>query len=545
MPIKEKIENIINLINQLNVSISNEVILEVDQVNFEINKVCLKDSSDLKYFIKQYKLLYEGNANIIKKIYCRQNIFIQYFKELLEKLKTDLNQIFLKNEEIKYDNFSNAQIGLNKEEISKLNKEINENINDYRKEQKKYFKEYKRRINEILDDILNYINLLISVDNNIHKLNQQFIQGYKEFHKSEEESFLKEETIPQGKFVIVNEFKKIMILLNSIVEIPSKVKNDEFRDDVFKKLKNINISLKDTKGLISRKINEIREKIGQKKIIFQYFDFFLKEMDNIYIDYKSLNNQMNEFYQYNKKEFKIMKYEENKIRLDILLIVDTTSSMEKYLINFKYQFNEMIKNINKNCPEALIYVGLIGYKDIKDKELGDDYIDIDFTVDYDVITRQIDGFEPDGGNDIPEDIVGAFELSLNKNWSGEVKIAFLITDSPCHGKKYHNLDQNQEDEKDDYINGDPDGKNIEDMIGQFINNNISLFCVNLHKNTTKMFELFKQKYNNNIENKGNCKFLLVEDNIYDKPNIEAISDIFYLNNKIHVEEFKKKIIHKD
>ena len=377
------------------------------------------------------------------------------------------------------------------------------------------------------------------MDNNIHKLNLPFVQGYKKFHKSEE-LFIKEETVPQGKLVIVNEFKKIMILLNSIIETPSKVKNDEIRNDVFRKLKNINNNLKDTNRLISTKINEIRKNFGQNNKIFQYFDFFLKEMDNIYNDYESLNNKMNQLYEYNEKEFNKMKKEENKIRLDILLIVDTTSSMEQYLSNLKYQFNEMIKNINNKCPEPIIYVGLIGYKDIKDKELGDDYIDIDFTVDYDVITRQIDDFEPDGGNDIPEDIVGAFELSLEKNWSGEVKVAFLITDSPCHGKEYHNLDQNQEDEKDDYINGDPNGKNIEDMIDQFINKKISLFCVNLHKNTTKMFELFEQKYNNNLENKGYCKFLLVKDNIYDKPIVETISNLFYSNNKVHVEEFEKK-----
>ena len=41
--------------------------------------------------------------------------------------------------------------------------------------------------------------------------------------------------------------------------------------------------------------------------------------------------------------------------------------------------------------------------------------------------------------DIPEDIPGAFELALNKigqTWRGKTKIAFLLTDSPCHGKEF-------------------------------------------------------------------------------------------------------------
>ena len=49
----------------------------------------------------------------------------------------------------------------------------------------------------------------------------------------------------------------------------------------------------------------------------------------------------------------------------------------------------MVEKIKELCPDILIYFGLIGYKDLCDKEVGDDYINIDFTSDYDKLINLI------------------------------------------------------------------------------------------------------------------------------------------------------------
>ena len=72
-----------------------------------------------------------------------------------------------------------------------------------------------------------------------------------------------------------------------------------------------------------------------------------------------------------------------------------------------------------------------------------------------------------GGHDIPEDVAGAFTLALNKSWKGNTCIAILITDSPCHGKEFHELDQRNEKQKDDYIDGVSEQKSIENLIHDF------------------------------------------------------------------------------
>ena len=70
------------------------------------------------------------------------------------------------------------------------------------------------------------------------------------------------------------------------------------------------------------------------------------------------------------------------MRLDILFILDTTFSMAPHLENLKKNIKNIIESIREDFPLALVKIGFIGYKDFKDLEVGDDYIDIDFLIDY-------------------------------------------------------------------------------------------------------------------------------------------------------------------
>ena len=65
----------------------------------------------------------------------------------------------------------------------------------------------------------------------------------------------------------------------------------------------------------------------------------------------------------------------------------------------------------------------------------------------------------DGGGDYAEDIVGAFEMKLNKTWKSNARFEMLVADAPCHGKNcyYGHYD-------DDYPNGVPGQRNITDLV---------------------------------------------------------------------------------
>ena len=99
-------------------------------------------------------------------------------------------------------------------------------------------------------------------------------------------------------------------------------------------------------------------------------------------------------------------------------------------------------------------------------------------------------------------------MALKKHWNKGTNIIFLITDSPCHGLKYHDLNQKVESYKDSFPKGFYEGdieeykrRNIETLVEEFVKNNFNLICLDIHENTQKMFKMFEDKYNSKNKNK--------------------------------------------
>ena len=263
-----------------------------------------------------------------------------------------------------------------------------------------------------------------------------------------------------------------------------------------------------------------------------------EEIDTINEDCSNLSKELNNIFEEYKESYNEIKIKENELRIDLLFIMDTTSSMGYYIDKFKFKFLKIIQSIQNECIDSLIFVGFIGYKDVFDKELGDEYLDYDFTLNYEKLNNKIEEIEPDGGIDIPEDIPGAFELALakvNKTWIGNNKFGILITDSPCHGVEFHNLNQRNDEQKDEYPEGDPEGRNIKEMIKNFVKNKISLFCTNLNKNTDKMYKIFAKEYEKIKPPAANYEFF-VEKGVFNNKFIEKIKTIF----NVHLGKLIKK-----
>ena len=528
-PINEKIRKALDLINNLRKQSREEIIvIRPRQVNFVIDKDKLNDK-EIKSFINTYRKLYEGNANTFQNTFLNNNFMCKHFIKILNEMSNNL-RIFesMNNEKIKYETFENPYIGLDKNQITEMNEKINKYLLSYKEDERKIMKEYKWRNIELLDIIIEYLNCLSLIMNNINELTQTIPKYIIEFGQDNiKKKFLNENTIKEGEYIISDLYRQNLKLLDEIDELFSKVEKIEERriENPFNKL---NILLGDLKKKYDNncnKINEIRTNYNLIKKIFNFkLDF--KELENINKDCINLAEKMKEIHNIIKEGYKFMKLEENKFRLDILIILDITSSMESFIEKFKEQFYPMLENIRKECPEALLYVGFIGYKDLNDLELGDDYINVDLTTDYEKINEIINNIEPDGGGDIPEDIAGAFELSLKKSWKANTKITFLITDSPCHGREYHDLDQNQKEETDKYIDENPNGKKIKDVITDIFGKSISLFCLNLHKNTSKMFDKFKEIYEETKLFPSKNEFFIENNNFYDKEIITKIVDLY-------------------
>jgi len=63
----------------------------------------------------------------------------------------------------------------------------------------------------------------------------------------------------------------------------------------------------------------------------------------------------------------------------------------------------------------------------------------------------------------------------------------LLTDAPCHGRQYH-------DYSDNYPDGDPYGRTLEEQIIQYANRKIFFTAIKLGKSTDKMFGIMDKEY---------------------------------------------------
>ena len=457
---KEKFENINKEIQTYLSMIENyEKEPKIDEIkSTQINILNINALPDnIKNNVKRFSTFYE---KIINKFNSFSLLTINNFTD---KIKDDLQRLKVNNITI-INNFPN---NLAKEHLDILNKE-------FRKPYYLLTKKFIIKIKPVLD-------LLYNLYLNLRKLKDKLIENKAKFEKIEESiKDLKNNENNIFSFIyslyidLVEYFKKIDIILEELNKV-----FENFKLDINNKKTNI---INKIRTLNNNDINNYSQNINTSFDILN--DFF----NNIKTKKEELNK-------YKIVDENLFRDNEEKIRLDIVIILDTTSSMNKYLQILKDKFYTIIKEIKKECPLSLIYIGFIGYKDFCDLELGDEYNNIDLTLNYENIYEQIKSIVVDGGGDIPEDVAGAFKLALNKSWSNGKKLAFLITDSPCHGKEYHNLE-------DDYPDGFYQNNSIEEykradiktLIKLFTYNDIYLVCFDLHKYTKIMYDAFKKIY---------------------------------------------------
>ena len=168
------------------------------------------------------------------------------------------------------------------------------------------------------------------------------------------------------------------------------------------------------------------------------------------------------------------------------------------------KLSETINNIIKKNYNLNLNLGFIGYKDFYDIYEGFTYVDIDFTCEYDSIKKKLDTIKVGGGGDTAEDVAGAMEMAVKKSWKSNARYAILISDAPCHGKKYH------KGEVDDFPNGDPKDRNIENLVAKLAKKNVSLCCMRLTEKNDVMYEIFKRIYENSVNYNKEFNFDIVD-----------------------------------
>lgn len=122
-----------------------------------------------------------------------------------------------------------------------------------------------------------------------------------------------------------------------------------------------------------------------------------------------------------------------KAAVDVVFVIDTTSSMGGLLEAAKTKVWGIANEIAKGKPTPEIRMGLVAFRD-----KGDAYVTqvTDLTKDLDKMYAQLLALRPEGGGDGPEHVIsGLADAGAKISWSKDpktFKVAYLVGDAPAH-----------------------------------------------------------------------------------------------------------------
>ena len=485
---------------------------------------------NIKNDINMYKKLYEKYSREVNSIITKTIASIKNLYQPLKKLRDDIKKIS--------NDFENS---IKQTSVPLQNRKDNLNKIDYKKysqEDQRRFKKDKDEINKEINEFLNKVNQFYEnyskINKNTNSEIEEFVQRFMDLATPAKElttfmrKFFKVFESSAPKFTDLKDKKKIDEAFQQIKE-PIKnfcilsentknklfsvqnIKKENLEDitEIIQKNKDILEALQEESKKISEKMSKIREKYGEKKEVIKLMNSVDLQALDILEASKQIDKEKLEIDKEAEEKVTKLKKDADEIikqsRLNLLFIMDITNSMDAYLLQVKNQIIDMIKKIQIECAGSEIFLGFIAYKDFSDLDFGEEYINLEFTTDYDSIKKNIEFLEAEGGGDTPEDLCGALALAQNKNWNGKTRFAILVTDSPCHGEKYHDLKGEQ---KDNYPKGDREGRIIENYIKFFAEEEISLFCLKINSTTDKMFEIFRKTYESNKKKGSKNEFIV-------------------------------------
>ena len=547
--------------------ICNSPDLYLKKVSTQMNVILPKtliDSKEpyivnIKNDLNNYRKLYEKEAKQINTIISNTIEAIKqiypFTKTLQENLKnyTENYAQSIQNMQIP---MLNRKIGLAQINVEKFPPQIQEN---FIKDRNNISKEIDIFFEDVDKFLKNFSDITIFNSQKIEKSFEDFLKlpkSVKELSLLMSKSKLSFERSCRvfndlsNKEAIDKAFKSFQQPLNDLNEMEKKIQEMEISsmkkyiedqqnkiEGTKKELDEIEKKLKAKSDEITNEIQEIREKYGEKKEDLDEFTpsgLVNIETENFYKEVisntQAINDQIKIINQSLNDNMEIIK---QNSRLDLLFIMDITNSMDVYLNQVKRQVLDIIHEIRKECAGIEIYIGFIGYRDFSDLDFGESYINLELTEKYENIIQNIKYLKAEGGGDIPEDLCGALEFAKEKQWKGKSRFAILVTDSPCHGRKYYD---DTTENFDNYPDGDREGRNIEEYIKFLAENEISVFCLKVSPSTDKMFKIFEEIYNTNKRKDSNNQFMAdIGENIFNVVTSNAIKT--FQNRK--VEDIKE------
>ena len=489
---------------------NNEIERKVSLINQGINEI----NDDIPKIKNLISKLNQQNIDMMKTAKTELKSFTELEKSMeiefkkgysqIKELKENQAKIALHNYNKLFKSFTDT-VKKSFEEVIKIINRTNKAGEIYQIMSDTYFRDINTELKgfeinlmdfELLEDFEDMHENLRELNNpakNIHERTKEKCNDFKNMNKD----FLNKQKVSNSK-IKINE-TKCKIFLDKMIKMRKKI-YEKVSIEMKKQGKQIDIPQNEINKAMTNLIEEFEKESGK---ISNDGNYSIEKLYNMKQGFEKVSEN-------NRKEIKrVLKAEERKMQniseeldivkkftIDILILMDITGSMGSYLSEAKTFLKNLVKDLISSFIGLTVRLSFIGYRDFDRNLKEEEYVNIDFTENHEFITKSISDCQATGGGDTCEDVAGALEKGLNKNWNSKARYAILVCDAPAHGKKYHN---NQDDS---FPQGDPKGRNIEKFIDEFHNLNVNFFCVEISSITNVMLNCFRNIYKNQNVAKG-------------------------------------------
>jgi len=535
--------------------------------------------NSLFLILPETKSLSKENKNKLKDLECFKKAYENEGKEInsaVEKIKKHFSELSKYTKDLLeyiqnvYDHHSddkkemlkpliNKKNGLDNVDESKIPKEEKQSFINKKKEFNNNFEKYDKKLSDVLKNmkiVFESINKKIemftgSMDSMATPVNELIDHVNEIFNEFEDKSkeiidIIKTNNISsQENEEIMSKFEEIKRYNPSIIELLKEKENylEKQNKDLLSKIKECKSESDKVKQINDQATNSFKQFNQEAKDLIRQINDIrsLYSLDEIQSDVLEISgiklddfeNKIiegtNAIIQANKKiiaDFsKLRKFvaEENAkpmkfVTLELAFVMDITGSMNPYLQMAKDKIIGIIDSTKKHCGSADVKLGFVGYRDYLDSK--HEYLTVKLNKNSKEVRDYISQVNVGGGSDC-EDMPGGLNIALNFAWTGKSRFAVLIADVPCHGVKYHGLEN-----FDKFPDGD--GKyNIEKIIEDYAKKEISLLCLNITDKTVNLYNNFVDYYQRGRKENSNAAIFV--GNFNSKP--EELAAIIVKNAK--------------
>ena len=174
--------------------------------------------------------------------------------------------------------------------------------------------------------------------------------------------------------------------------------------------------------------------------------------------------------------------------VDVCFVVDCTGSMVHWLKQVKEKVLAIAAQVGQMERVSTLRLAFVGYRDYL---YADRFTILPFTENMQSFYTQVQQAQATfcEGNDEPEDLLGGLDKALRLQWTASTRLIVLIADAPCHGRAFHDLDENDNAPFQDPLRADT----LLTVMSRTYHIDLA-FC-RINATTDKMIKAFKGWYN--------------------------------------------------